>query len=243
MSDASAVDREELLRRRRSAFETLVQRAQNVPADADLIRQLLTADSLDSLWEGALEAATIASQSAGNAAVYSAIDRAIADSLRKRSNLKVVVDLYDRLPRDTVALQETALEVARQTVAATEERGLDKQHPDQFLLLLNNYTGRLLQAGKWKDADTESARALGIARTGHTDDPRRYAGELAQALEIAVTLATSSGRGAEALAPMDEALAIYRELAAGGTAESKRALAICLNNRITAVRLNFFDGD
>ena len=230
MSDASTIDREELLRRRRSAFETLVQRAQIAPEDADLIRQLLTADNLDGLWEAALEAATIASQSSGD--VYRAIDLALAESLRERPNLNVVVDLYNRLPRDTVALQETAIEAARQTVAVTEERGLDKQHPDQYLVLLNNYVGRLLQGGRWTDAGTEAEKAVVIARTGYKDEPQRFAGELAQALENAVTLATSSGRSAEAVAPMEEALAIYRELAADGSFNSKRALAICLNNRI-----------
>jgi tetratricopeptide (TPR) repeat protein len=232
MSEIPAAARDELHRRRRNTFETLVERAQNVPTAADLIRQLLTADSLVTLWEGALEAATIASQSAGNAAVYQAIDQAIAESLRERPNLNVVVDLYDRLPRDTVALQKTALEVARQTVAATEARGLDKKHPDQFLILLNNYTGRLLQAGEWKDASTQAAKAVGIARTEYEREPQRYAGELAQALENAVTVATSSGRSEDAVAPMDEALAIHRQLAADGKAESRRELAICLNNRI-----------
>jgi tetratricopeptide (TPR) repeat protein len=232
MSDESTTDRAELLRRRRSAFETLVQRAQIVPGDADLIRQLLTADNLDSLWEGALDAATIASQSSGDAAVYRAIDMALAQSLRERPNLNVVIDLYNRLPRDTVAMQETAIEVARQTVVASEERGLDRQHPDQFLILLNNYVGRLLQASRWVDAGTEAKKALEIGREGYKSDSSRFAAELAQSLENAVTLAMSLGRSTDAVAPMDEALAIYRELAKGGSFESRRSLAICLNNRI-----------
>jgi hypothetical protein len=129
------------------AFETLVERAQYRAEDVRFIAQLLNRD-VAGHWAGAIDAATITSQTV-NDAVYHAIDLALSQALKANPLLEVVADLYNELPRDTVALQRTAIEVMRQTVAAGEERGRADTHPGQYLTVLNNYTARLLQQNEF----------------------------------------------------------------------------------------------
>ena len=85
-------------------------------------------------WAGALKAAQITPQET-EAAVYRSIDSAMAELLRSGSYLEVVADLYNSLPRDTAALQETALEVAHQTLKAVETRGRVEVDPVGYLAL------------------------------------------------------------------------------------------------------------
>ena len=190
---------------------------------------------MDKFWEGALEAAKITPKETGTSAVYPAIDQSFVAGLRENPNLQLVSELYNRIPRETVALQETALEVARQTVKTMEERNRVDLHPDGYLDVLNNFVARLLQKGEIEEGLARAQGAVTFAEKCYDQDEKRFAPRLAQALEHQTSAYLFLQRHTEALEIMDKALALYQELAAATPTEYSRSLAISLNNRVSAL--------
>ena len=218
------LSREESQRRIRSAF-TRFARMSEWDHDNSRFIKLALNGRMEQFWEGALEAAKITPKETGTSAVYPAIDQSFVAGLRENPNLQLIAKLYNRIPRETVALQETALEVARQTVKAMEERNRVNLHPDGYLDVLNNFVARLLQKGEIKEGFARAREAVAFAEERHTQDGERFAPRLAQALEHQTSAYLFLQRHAEALATIDKALALYRELTVATPKEYSRSLA------------------
>ena len=209
----------------------LIRRAIENPARRVLVAGFLQALS-DDLWAGAISAALQTPQSA-DGQTYRMVDETIASALRGGGHLKTVLALYDQLPRETVALQETALEVASQVVAAVEEQGIAEKDPAGYLLLRNNYVGRLLQMENAVKAEEEAGKTLEFA-----NDPRHaalpnIAAERASAFEFRAIALRETNRPSEALGAMDAAREIYEGLSREQPDKFRASLAICLNNYIS----------
>jgi len=183
------------------------------------------------LWPAAIAAALETPQNLDGQA-YRMVDEAIAAALRDGAHPDIVMKLYDRLPRDTVALRETALELARQLVLMTEQRqDLVERHPADYLRFQNNYVGRLLQMERIDKAEEEAAKAVDFANLPNHAGRADVAPERASALEHQSHVLRATNRPSEALVAMDKAREIYEELCRERP-EFKPSLAICLNNYI-----------
>ena len=225
------IEEAEKQRRHKSAFTKLSRIAERKPDKAAFIKQALNG-RMDKYWESALEAATITPKETGTVAVYPAIDESFATALREEPNAELLAQLYNRLPRETVALQETATEIARQTVKAMEDRDRVDLHPDGYLDTVNNFIARLLQKGAVDEALEHAQKAIDFARKQEPDTYDSIAPRLAQSLEHLSVAHLNQQRRADALQATDEALAIYRSLTQTNPQTYARPIAICLNNRI-----------
>jgi tetratricopeptide (TPR) repeat protein len=211
-----------------SAVTCLVRGVHEEPESENPLPDFLTSLS-GPLWPGAIAAALRIPQDMDEHS-YRVVDEAIAEALRGGARVEVVADLYNKLPRETVALRETALEVAHQMVVEMENRGLVEANAVQHMVFLNNYTGRLLQMGRIAEAQTHSRKALDFASDPAHSSLPGAARERASAMENWSHVLSQTNRTEEALAAMDMARQVLEELARERPAESKLSLAICLNN-------------
>jgi len=208
---------------------TMIVRASTEPANRGHAGAFLRKLS-DAFWPAALTAA-LAVALDKNGQTYRIVDEAIASALRTGAHLEIVADLYNRLPRETVALQETALEVARQTVIAMKDRGRVEIHPVGYLSILNNYVGRLLQLDRIGDAGTYAQEAVTFAEAPNHSALPGAAPQRAKAMEQMSHVLGEMDRTPEALELMQKAREIYQQLCGEGP-EYKRDLAICLNSEM-----------
>ncbi len=215
----------------KNIFVNLTRRADRRPEDAVFLAQALDGRVEQYCFE-ALDAALEATKGQGEKVIYPVIDQIIASYLREKPNLRLIADLHNRLPRDTIALQETATEVGRQVVNAMEERGRVTLHPDGYIDLVNNLVGRLLQIGAIEEALSRAGSAVELARVKFGEDQDLFGGRLAQSLENQALACGFLNRNVEALNALQEALPIYRKLAKQNPEKFKSDLARCLNNQV-----------
>lgn len=210
-------------------FLILARRAEAAPEEAEILSMKLS-DRVSECWEPALEAAMQASESLDHAQVHPWIDAVIAKSLRENPDLKLVSDLYNRIPLDTVMLKQTSLEVFRQTVNALEELGRIDLHPAEYLALLINYVQRLFQLGILNEAESCASKALGFARSRYEHEPEKFKDGLSSSLETWAVISSSLGRLKESCKVREEAITLLRTLP-----NQKRILAQSLSNHAGAL--------
>lgn len=205
-------------------FLILARRAEADPEDAKILSKAL-GDRISEYWEPALEAAMQASESLDHAQVHPWIDAVIAKSLREKPDLKLVSDLYNRIPLNTVMLKQTSLEVFRQTVKAMEERVRVDLHPAEYLTMLINYVQRLFQLGILNEAESCASKALGFARSRYEHEPEKFKDGLISSLETWAIITSSLGRLKESCKVREETIILLRTLP-----NQKRILAQSLSN-------------
>ena len=210
----------------------LIRRRMENPKAPNRLPGLLKSLS-GALWPGSVAAALRTPQQA-DGQIYRMVDEAIASALRDGTRIEIVADLYNQLPRETVALQETALEVALQTVVAFERLGRIEIHPVPYLVSLNNYVGRLLQMGRIAEAETAGRRAVSFADDSRYSTLPDMPPARASALENIAHVLREMGRPAEALAATEAARSVYEQLSREKP-EFKKNLATCLNNHIAVL--------
>ncbi len=106
-----SISPEENQRRIRSAFTRFARMSEWDSEDSRFITLALKG-RMDKFLVGALEAAIITPKETGAAAVYPAIEQAFVAEMQEKLDLGLIAELYNRIPRETVALQGTATEVA-----------------------------------------------------------------------------------------------------------------------------------
>jgi len=210
----------------------LIHRAMENPAASDRLPRFLQVLAGE-LWPGAVAAALRTPQDV-DGRIYRIADESIASALRTGTRPEIVADLYNRLPRDTVALQETVLEVARQAVLVMEQRNRVDLYPAGYLELLNNYVGRLIQMGRVGEAETQALKAVAFANDAKYSALPDMSAARAAALENQAHVLRETQRPSEALAPLEQARTIYEGLSRNQP-EFKRSLALCLNNHIAVL--------
>jgi len=218
------------LLRARNYFLALARRVEMSPDDAQVLSMML-GDRIAEYWEQALEASMQASESLDDFDVHPIIDATIAKSLQEHPDLQLVTELYNRLPRDTVLLKQTSLEVFRQVVRAMETRNRVHLHPAEYIIMLHNYTHRLMQVEQVTEAETESNKAMALAREHYAHDPQGFHNTLIDSLEVEADIAFALGRYEESREARAEAIRLLR-----ATPGRERTLAQCLNNQSRTVR-------
>ena len=217
--------RGERLARAKNYFLSLARRAELKPEDAHLLSMML-ADRVAEYWEAAFEAAMEAAENFEYAQVHPVIDAAIARSLRERPDLRLVAELYNRIPLETVLLKQTGLEVFRQSVRAMEDRNRVELHPAGYLAMLLNLIARLSQLEQWGEAEELATKALDMSRKKYSEDPQTFRDALSSSLETLAIIFSAKGEHQRCRQVRQEA--IHLLLNAVG---HKRDLAQSLNNQ------------
>ena len=157
-TESRPLSREETQRRIRSAFTRFSRMSEWDHQNSRFITLALNG-RIEQFREGALEAAKITSKETATLAVYPAIDQSFVAGLRENPNLQLITEL-----RETVALREADLEVARQTAKTMEERSRGNLHLDVYLDVLNNFVAWLLQKGKIEEGLARAQDAVTFAK-------------------------------------------------------------------------------
>lgn len=202
----------------------LSRRAEMVPADAELLWRVV-GDRIAEYWESALQAAIQASQDHRERMAAPVIDAVIARALREKPNPKVVAELHNRLPLDSLSLVQTAVEVSRQMVCAMRERHRVGLYPLEYLTIWQDYILRLSQSGALDEARGEAAEALAFARDGFRRDQAVFRAGLAATLETWAVVAAECLDLAGSRAAREEEIGVLGEVAG-----SEAAQAQCLSN-------------
>jgi hypothetical protein len=226
----SDAGRQERRRRARHYFLTLARRAEANPDAAETLSKAL-GDRIAEYWEPALEAVMQVAESLEYAQVHPVIDAAIARSLREKPDLRLVTDLYNRIPLDTVLLRETGLEVFRQTVRAMEDRKRVELHPVEYLTLWLNYIQRLLQSSFLDEAEKEAQAAIKFARERFAQSPDKFRDGLASSLETGALIANDREQYAASRGLREEEIGILR-----GVSGRDKSLAQCHNNHANVLK-------
>lgn len=216
--------REEKERRAKHFFLTLARRAEANPDAAKTLSKVL-GDRIAVYWEPALEAALEAAEALGYAQVHPVIDAAIARSLRDKPDLRLVGDLYNRIPLDTVLLKQTGLEVFRQTVRAMEARNRVELHPVEYLTMWLNFVQRLVQSHLMDEAEMEAQAALEFARERFAQSPEKFLDGLVSSLETCAIISNEAGQYSASRALREEEIRLLR-----GVSGHEKAFAQCLSN-------------
>lgn len=229
-----SISLEERKRRIRSTFTRFARMTEWDRDDSRFI-ELALHGRMDKFWEGALEAVIISPKETGIVAVYPAVDQSLVTELRKKSDPSLIAEFYNRIPRETVGLLETAAEVTRQAVKTMEEQNRVDLHPDGYLDMLNNFVARLLQKGELVEGLDRAQDAVDFAKKKCDLNPNRFRPRLAQAFAHLASAYLFRNQYTESLDAMNSALGIYRDLVATSPKDYSRSLAICLNNRVSVL--------
>ncbi|GEM_PF-6837004 len=105
---------------------------------------------------------------------YPAFDIAVAKQLKKLIDPELVLELYNRIPKESLALQKTGIEVCKQCAQIMRDRNTTAQHPTGYIEVLNNYTSRLLLAWQVKEANANVDITFEFASKRYEEDPQRF---------------------------------------------------------------------
>ncbi|MEQ8249262.1 MAG: tetratricopeptide repeat protein [Alphaproteobacteria bacterium] len=150
------------------------------------------------------------------------VDHAInAGTLEARELLVGLDTLSQRAP--TQGFLRAMIE-ARQHLVGTEDE------PENKAVFLNNLSNDLSAAGRSAEALAAIEEAVKVNRGLASENPARFAPDLASSLNNLSVHLSAAGRHAEALAAIEEAVKVYRGLASANPARFAPDLAGSLNN-------------
>ena len=153
-------------------------------------------------------------------------------------DLNTLVDLSNAMPMDTLELREIAAALATTVVDTIKSRGDDLKDLDQLAILaasLNHLSNRFSALGRREEALAAIEEAVAIRRdlAATRPDafrPDAFRPDLAGSLSNLSNRFSALGRREEALAAIEEAVAIQRDLAATRPDAFRPDLAGSLNN-------------
>jgi len=111
------------------------------------------------------------------------IDIVIETKLQELMDPELVMELYNRIPKESVALQKTGLEVCRQAAQIMRDRKTNDRYPGEYIEILNNYTNRLLLARQVKVAKSNADLTFEFAAMQYEKQPLNFFAHYVDALE------------------------------------------------------------
>jgi tetratricopeptide (TPR) repeat protein len=159
--------------------------------------------------------------------IHSTIDVEISQKLRNGTKPELVMTLYNRIPQDTVLLQQTGLEVCRQAAQIMRDKNTIARYPEGYIELLNNYTARLLLAQNIEDARSNVETTIDFISNYYRSEPEQYFNHYVDTLESRAVIYAARGDSEKALKYREQALAILDK----HNPNTNRRLARILNNQ------------
>lgn len=189
----------------------------------------LIGNALEQLPEASCTSAVDAALEAGLEAIdiYPAIDIKVATKLQGSASPELVMALYNRIPKESVALQKTGIEIYKQAAQIMLNRNTAERYPEGYIDLLNNYTSRLLLARQVDDAKTNVDITFDLVSKHYAEEPQRFFMYYVNTLESRAVIC--SYQGDKMLAIEDRERVI--EMLDNHNHSLQRKLATTLNNQ------------
>ena len=157
---------------------------------------------------------------------YPAFDIAVANQLKKSIDPELVLELYNRIPKESLALQKTGIEVCRQCAQIMRDQNTIAQHPTGYIEVLNNYTGRLLLAWQIKEANTNVDITFEFVSKHYEEDPQRFYAHYIETLQNRAVIYSYLSKKELAIRDYEHAINVIRN----HKEYPRRGLARILNN-------------